>query len=161
MPGIIVGTDGSAHSLRALEWAIREAGIRRTSLTVLTVYQALPDYWGAVTSPGVHALAEEARKIAQEETDGLLDRIDARSRPLSVTVKEANGLPAEELLKAAADMDADMIVVGARGAGGFKKLLLGSVSIHVTHHAHCPVAVIPPEDRGGGERGASPWHASQ
>jgi nucleotide-binding universal stress UspA family protein len=147
MPGIIVGTDGSAHSRRALEWAIREAGIRRTPLTVLTVYQALPDYWGAVTSPGVHALAEEARKIAQEEADGLLERAGAWSRPPSVTVQAVNGLPAEELLKAAADTDADMIVVGARGAGGFKKLLLGSVSTHVTRHAHCPVAVIPPEDR--------------
>ena len=143
MPGIIVGTDGSANSLRALEWAIREAGIRRTSLTVLAVYQVLPDYWGAVTSPGAHALAEDARKIAQEATDGLLDRVGAQSRPLSVTVQDANGLPAEEILKAANDMDADMIVVGARGAGGFKKLLLGSVSTHVTHHAHCPVAVIP------------------
>jgi len=143
MPGIIVGTDGSAHSLRALEWAIREAGIRCTSLTVLAVYQALPDYWGAVTAPGAHALAEDARKIAQEAADGLLDRLGAQSRPLSVTVQEANGLPAQEILKAADDMDADMIVVGARGAGGFKKLLLGSVSTHVTHHAHRPVVVVP------------------
>jgi len=147
MPGIIVGTDGSAHSRRALEWAIREAGIRRTPLTVLTAYQALPDYWGAVTSPGVRALAEEARKMAQEEADRLLDRAGVRSRPLLVTVQAVNGLPAEELLKAAADTDADMIVVGARGSGGFKKLLLGSVSTHLTRHAHCPVAVIPPEDR--------------
>lgn len=147
MPGIIVGTDGSAHSRRAVEWAIREAGIRRSPLTVVTVYQAIPDYWGSITSPGVHALAEEARKTAQEETDGLLDRVGARSRPVSVTVQAANGLPAEELLKAAHDTRADMIVVGARGSGGFKKLLLGSVSTHVTHHAHCPVAVIPPEDR--------------
>lgn len=61
MPGIIVGTDGSAHSRRALEWAIWEAGIRRTPLTVFTVYQAIPDYWGTVTSPGAHALAAEAR----------------------------------------------------------------------------------------------------
>lgn len=147
MPGIIVGTDGSAHSRRALEWAIREAGIRRAPLTVLTVYRAIPDYWGTVTSPGIHALAEEASKLAQEEADRLLDRAGAQSRPLSVTVQAANGLPAEELLKAADDTDADMIVVGARGAGGFKKLLLGSVSTHVTRHAHCPVAVIPPEDR--------------
>ena len=147
MPGIIVGTDGSAHSRRALEWAIREAGIKRAPLTVVTVYQALPDYWGTVTSPGVHALAEKARRIAQEETDHLLDQAGPLSRPLSVTVQAANGLPAEELLKAAEAADADLIVVGARGAGGFRKLLLGSVSTHLTHHSHCPVAVIPPEDR--------------
>jgi nucleotide-binding universal stress UspA family protein len=146
MSGIIVGTDGSAHSRRALEWAIREAGIRHTPLTVFTAYQAIPDYWGSITSPAVHALAEAARKTAQQETDRLLDRAGPRPRPLSVTVQAANGLPAEELLKAADDTDADMIVVGARGAGGFKKLLLGSVSTHLTHHAHCPVAVIPPED---------------
>lgn len=147
MPGIIVGTDGSAPSGRALKWAIREAGIRHAPLTVLTVYHAVPDYWGAVTSPAVHVLAEEARKAAQEEADRLLDRVGARSRPLSVTVQAANGLPADELLKAADDTDADMIVVCARGAGGFNKLLLGSVSTRITHHARCPVAVIPPEDR--------------
>jgi nucleotide-binding universal stress UspA family protein len=54
-----------------------------------------------------------------------------------------HGLPAEELLEAAADTDADMIVVGARGTGGFKKLLLGSVSSHLAHHAHCPVVIVP------------------
>jgi nucleotide-binding universal stress UspA family protein len=147
MPRIIVGTDGSAHSRRALEWAIREAAIRRAPLTVLTVYQALPDYWDAITSPGVRAMAEEARKMAQEDADRLLDRASACSRPLSVTVQAAIGLPAEELLRAADDTHADMIVVGARGSGGLKKLLLGSVSTHLTHYAHCPVAVIPPEDR--------------
>jgi nucleotide-binding universal stress UspA family protein len=63
------------------------------------------------------------------------------SRPPSVTVRAVTGLPAEELLNEAAH--ADMIVVGSRGAGGFKRLLMGSVSTQVTHHAHCPVVVIP------------------
>ena len=54
------------------------------------------------------------------------------------------GAPGEQILKAAED--ADLIVVGSRGAGGFKKLLMGSVSIHVTHHADCPVVVIPAEE---------------
>ena len=52
-----------------------------------------------------------------------------------------SGLPAEELLAAAEG--ADLLVVGARGAGEYKRLLLGSVSTHVIHHAHCPVVVIP------------------
>ena len=57
-----------------------------------------------------------------------------------------SGTPAHELLSAA--KDADLIVVGSRGAGGFTRLLMGSVSTQVSHHAHCPVVVIPPEDRG-------------
>lgn len=147
MPGIIVGTDGSAHSRHALDWAIREAGMRHTPLTVLTVHQAIADYWGAVTYPGDQDLTEQARKIAQEEADRALDRLGPGPHPLSVTVVAANGLPAEEILRVASDEDAELIVVGARGAGGFAKLLLGSVSTQVTHHAHCPVVIIPPDDR--------------
>ena len=66
-------------------------------------------------------------------------------RPESVTVEVASGFPVEELLKASAD--ADLIVLGSRGAGGFSQLLLGSVSHQVTHHAHCPVVIVPPEKR--------------
>jgi nucleotide-binding universal stress UspA family protein len=146
MSGIIVGIDGSAHSRRALEWAVREAAIRRTPLTVLTVQQAVAGYWGgAVTYPGDQALADQALKAAQQETDGVLEQFGGDSRPPSVTVQAVNGIPAEALLNAAAD--ADMIVVGSRGAGGFRKLLMGSVSSQVTHHAHCPVVVIPATDR--------------
>ena len=56
-----------------------------------------------------------------------------------------SGLPAEELLSAA--RDADMIVVGSRGAGGFARLLMGSVSTQITHHALCPAVIIPWDDR--------------
>ena len=89
-------------------------------------------------------LAEKARETAQEETDSVLEKIGAEARPSSVTVRAVTGLPAEALLEAAAD--ADMLVVGSRGAGGFKRLLMGSVSLQVTHHAHCPVVVIPAEN---------------
>jgi nucleotide-binding universal stress UspA family protein len=71
----------------------------------------------------------------------VLDGIEDAARPDSVTVLSRNGMPAEEILTAAAD--ADMVVVGSRGAGGFRQLLMGSVSSQVTHHAHCPVVVIP------------------
>jgi nucleotide-binding universal stress UspA family protein len=67
------------------------------------------------------------------------------SRPESVMVQALSGTPAHELLSAA--KGADMIVVGSRGAGGFTRLLMGSVSTQVSHHAHCPVVIIPQEDR--------------
>lgn len=146
MPGILVGIDGSEHSRRALEWAVREAALRHAPLTVLTVHQAIVSYWtaGAVASPGDTDIAKEALDAAKAETDSVLAQVDAASRPPSVTVKAVTGLPAEELLYAAEG--ADMIVVGSRGAGGFKRLLLGSVSTQVTHHANCPVVVIPSDD---------------
>ena len=145
MPGIIVGIDGSDHSRHALEWAVREAAVRQAPLTVFTVQQAAVGYWGSpALYPGDEDLAEQGRKMAQEETDGVLEKIGSESRPSSVTVRAATGLPAEALLEAAAD--ADLLVVGSRGAGGFKSLLMGSVSTQVTHHAPCPVVVIPDEN---------------
>ena len=145
MPGIIVGIDGSVHSRRALTWALNEAAIRHVPLTVLTVNQAVAGISGnAVGYPGDKERTEKARDVAQEETDSLLASIGAESRPPSVTVRAVSGLPSEALLDAAAG--ADMIVVGSRGAGGFKRLLMGSVSTQVSHHAQCPVVIIPAED---------------
>jgi nucleotide-binding universal stress UspA family protein len=143
MSGIIVGIDGSAHSRHALEWAATEAALRGVPLTVLTVHQVVTGYrGGAVVYPEDRNLAGQALKAAQQETDDVFGRPGV-SRPPSVTVRAVSGIPAEELLAAAADADADMIVVGSRGTGGFRKLLMGSVSSQVTHHAHCPVVVIP------------------
>jgi nucleotide-binding universal stress UspA family protein len=141
MPGIIVGIDGSIHSRRALEWAVKEAAIRRTPLTVLTVQQAMAGYWGAVAYPQDPNLTEHAQKVAQEETDIALAELGTDPRPPSVTVEARFGLPAEEILEVA--HDADMIVVGSRGAGGFRKLLMGSVCLDVALHGPCPVVVIP------------------
>lgn len=145
MPGIIVGFDGSDHSRHALEWAIAEAAVRRAPLTVLTVQQAVAGYWGHPRAyPGSTDLADQARALAQRETDLMLDKVSPEDRPGQVTVEAITGLPAETLLHAAAG--ADLLVVGSRGAGGFRRLLLGSVCVQVTHHAHCPVVVIPAEN---------------
>ena len=56
--------------------------------------------------------------------------------------------PGPAYLLLAAARDADMIVAGSRGAGGFARLLMGSLSTQISHHARCPVVIVPAEDRG-------------
>jgi nucleotide-binding universal stress UspA family protein len=146
MSGIIVGVDGSGHSQRALEWAMKEAAIRHAPLTVLTVHEALRGYYGGATVYADDpARTEEARVAAQAETDKVLAGL-GEPRPESVTVKAVHGLPADALINAG--KDADMLVLGSRGAGGFSRLMMGSVAGQVAQHAYCPVLLVPPENRG-------------
>jgi nucleotide-binding universal stress UspA family protein len=143
MPGIVVGIDGSGHSERALDWALREAALRNAPVEVLTVHPVIAGYMGhGVAYPEDVALVDSARAKAQEATDQALARLGT-ARPASVNVQAVAGIPAEALLDAAAD--ADMIVVGSRGAGGFARLTMGSVGDQVARHAHCPVVIIPRE----------------
>jgi nucleotide-binding universal stress UspA family protein len=145
MPGIIVGVDGSGHSQRALEWAMKEAAVRETPLTVMTVHELVRGYYGGLVEyPDDPIRAEKARQLVQAEADAVADDL-GDAAPASVTVRVTSGSVVEELVNAA--KDADMLVVGSRGAGGFSRLLMGSVSSLVTHHATCPVVVIPAADR--------------
>ena len=146
MPGIIVGVDGSSHSHRALIRAIKEAAVHHAPLTVLTVHQAVKGYSGGpVVYPEDRIETERAREAAQAETDKALAEV-GELRPESVTVQAVHGFPAEVLIDAS--RDADMIVLGSRGVGGFGHLLMGSVTSQVAHHAACPVLIVPPEHRG-------------
>ena len=141
MPGILVGIDGSAHSQRALEWAAKEAALRHTSLTVLTVHQAVRGFWGGTLHyAGDEDLVEKGRQAAQAETDKVVASL-GDARPASVTVRATQGIPAEDILNAGAD--AEMIVLGSRGGGGFARQLLGSVSGNVVQHAQVPVMILP------------------
>ena len=137
-----MGVDGSKHSRHALEWAVREAAVRHAPLAVLAVHQAVAGYWGGpVPYPGDPELAKVSLEQAEKEVHSVLEEAGPDVQPSTVTVRAVTGLPAEELLSAA--KGADLLVVGSRGAGGFKRLLLGSVSTQATHHAHCPVVVVP------------------
>jgi nucleotide-binding universal stress UspA family protein len=144
MPGIVVGVDGSGHSQRALEWAMKEAALRDTPLTVMTVHALIRGYFGGMVEyPGDHTLAEQARQVVQAEVDKVQSEL-GDSRPRSLTVRVESGSVVEELINAA--KDADMLVVGSRGAGGFARMMLGSVSSLVAQHATCPVIIIPAAD---------------
>jgi nucleotide-binding universal stress UspA family protein len=148
MPGIVVGIDGSDHSRRALMWAMRQAAEQQVPLAVLAVR---PDpvrpvtgvYWGVRAFPEDTHNPEVARQAIQEMAEQARNEI-GETAP-QVTVNVVTGDPAEELVKAS--RDADLVVVGSRGSGGFASLLMGSVSSKVTHHAACPVVVIRGEGR--------------
>ncbi len=143
MPGILVGIDGSRHSERALDWALREAALRQTPIKVLSVHPVMASYLGqAIAYPEDAKVVERSRAAAQEAVDKALARIGG-PRPDSIAVEAVSGIPAEALLDAAAD--AEMIVIGSRGAGGFERLTMGSVGDQVARHAHCPVVIIPRE----------------
>ena len=145
MPGITVGVDGSGHSQRALEWALKEAAVRHTPLTVLAVHEAVRGYFGGATVySGDPDLTEKARAAAQEETDKVLATL-GENRPESVTVLAAHGFPVEELINAS--RQADLVVLGSRGAGGFSRLTMGSVAMQVAEHAACPVTIVRPPHR--------------
>jgi nucleotide-binding universal stress UspA family protein len=139
MAGIVVGVDGSANSRKALEKAVEEAAAHHKPLTVLTVHQAVRDVYGYPSQYADDAaLTDKAREGAQAETDEVVAA--ASARPESVTVTAVHGLPAEELVKASEN--ADMLVVGRRGTGGFSRLVAGSVTNQVMHHAHSPVLIV-------------------
>jgi len=145
MPGIIVGIDGSGHSRKALEWAIKEAAAHHSALTVLTVHQAAAGYFGNPASyPDDVALTEKASEAARAETEQVLAGLGG-ARPASITIKAVNGFPVEVLIDAG--KDADMIVLGSRGTGGFSRLMLGSTASQVAHYAQCPVLIVPAEER--------------
>ena len=141
MSGITVGIDGSDHSVRALEWAANEAAVWHAPLTVLTVHLVPQSGWtgNPIILPEDSEELEKERLAAEEMTLKVTSQL-GEPRPVSVTVRAVNGFPAQELIEAS--READLMVVGSRGAGGFARLVAGSVSSQVVHHAHCPVAVV-------------------
>jgi nucleotide-binding universal stress UspA family protein len=127
---------------------MKEAAIRQASLTVITVHHAMVGHFGGIANdPQDPERTEKARESAQAETDKVLAEL-AGPRPASVTVTAVHGFPAQELVRASGD--ADIIVLGSRGAGGFTRLLMGSVASQVSTHAHCPVVIVPSDDHSSG-----------
>lgn len=142
MSGIVVGVDGSPHSQKALDWALAESTLRHAPLTVLAVSPVAASAWTHASMR--YEGDEDVRAQVEQATREIVDKAVSHRDPASseqVTVQVVSGVAADELIKASES--ADLVVVGARGAGGFTKLMMGSVSSQVTHHALCPVVVVP------------------
>jgi nucleotide-binding universal stress UspA family protein len=140
MPGILVGLDGSSAAHHALEWAVKHAALEHAPLTVLAVHEVARSAWtgNPIIYPQDRAEEDKARQAAQEAVDSTISQLGAQ--PSSVTVRAVSGQAAQALIDASGE--ADLVVVGLRGTGGFADLLMGSVSSKVVHHAACPVVVV-------------------
>jgi nucleotide-binding universal stress UspA family protein len=136
---IVVGVDGSPGSKKALRWALDYAKVvpgARVEAVMSWQYPVLP-----AGPMGVDMMP--ALDLAGPTDEQLRDALAEVHRPddVDVTPVVVCSSPANALLDVATD--ADLVVVGTRGLGGFKQLMLGSVSQQVVHHAPCPVVVVP------------------
>jgi len=131
----LVALDESEGAKRALDWALTHRGSRE-SLVLVTV---LPM---ARAGQGYEPPHASERAHAEEFLDKMVNTAgDLDGSPISREVLE--GSPAGEILEAIRRHGADHVVIGARGEGGVARLLIGSVSNALVHHAPCPVTVVP------------------
>jgi nucleotide-binding universal stress UspA family protein len=133
-PRVVVGIDDSKGSIAALEWAIDEADLHGAELTIVHAWS----YPYGLDSP-----AASVRDVMQVDAACVLDRAIERANArggAKVDSRLIEGNAAESIIEAAEG--ADLIVVGSRGRGGLRALLLGSVSSAVIHHTRCPTVVV-------------------
>ena len=143
--GIVVGVDGSPESHAALRFALKDAVRRRTGVRVVSAYVP-PEYWavsyGLTTLPTLDDLMQESAQVGRDAIDVAVTA-DPESCAVPTEVIAVPGPAAKALIEQAAD--ADLLVVGHRGRGGFKSAVLGSVGLHCVLHAMCPVTIVRPD----------------
>jgi nucleotide-binding universal stress UspA family protein len=139
-PRIVVGVDASEGARRALQWAVAEAARRHARLEVLHGWH-IPYVGAGMWGPTITVDPHEFEQVAREQLRHIVDSVDTSALAEPPIESMVNGGAAETLLTAG--KDADLLVVGSRGLGGFSGLLLGSTSSQVVHHAPCPVVVVP------------------
>lgn len=162
MSSIVVGIDGSPEAQAALRWAVDEATMTGGQLTAMYVYppaKHTEPFLGRSHFPDsstVRRLADESRQwneqrdrssheVAMRNLARFVQEVVTREVDVHVQLVAMPGKPSRRLVEAS--RGADLLVVGARGHGGFKDLKLGSVSEQCVRHARCPVLVIRPSER--------------
>jgi nucleotide-binding universal stress UspA family protein len=132
---IIVGIDGSPHSINAYHWALDEARRREADLTALFAWET-----PLIGIPGAFD-RDELERWAQKFLNEQLDGQTAETAGVTVHRVVAQGDPSSSLIEACRQVDAEMLVLGSRGRGGFAGLLLGSVGQECAANAPCPVLI--------------------
>jgi len=139
---VVAGFDGSPSSEAALRVALCEAKLRQARLLVVSAWHAPTRYYGSAAAPSAsRALAEDTRKELATKLEAAVAALREEADGTAIETRLVEGAAASVLADEAAD--ADLLVVGSRGFGGFRELLLGSVGRQCAQHAPFPVLVVP------------------
>ncbi|MFC4903144.1 universal stress protein [Kocuria oceani] len=132
---VVVGVDGSEQSVEALRWAARIAPALGASVRVVGAWDYPPEYAGYVPLG-----SDNFDEVTRKRVEKTIQQAFGEDVPEGLTTTVEFGHPSKVLVRESED--AAMLVVGRRGHGGFRGLLLGSVSAACVSHASCPVLVI-------------------
>lgn len=158
MREIVVGVDGSERSKAALRWALREARDHGARLVALYAYDYTPAWSvyaygeGMVAPPApsdeeMEEASRDAERHAQTLLEGMLADLGQDATGVDVErLAVPDRRPAHALVERSAN--ADLLVVGSRGRGGFMGLVLGSVSNQCAQAARCPIVIVPTQGNG-------------
>ena len=143
---VVVGVDGSESARNALREAIDQAQARESSVLALHVV-VIPAMSGYEYTPiDLDSMKADAQKMIDQEVAYVVATF-ATPPTVAIEAKTVTGHIGIEMLRAAkADGGADLVVAGSRGLGGFRSLLLGSVTTYLAHHLTCPLLIIPSVD---------------
>jgi nucleotide-binding universal stress UspA family protein len=143
---VLLATDGSQQSLKAARFLgalVNPAAIERiTVIAVIRPLAAVPfahELEGEQAAGGTEAFALSFRREAQAAAERVAAELRGKAPRVDTVVR--SGSPADEIIRAADEVEADLIVVGGRGKGAVGAILMGSVAHRVLHHALCPVLV--------------------
>jgi len=141
METIVVGVDGSEQGHAALGWAVQQARLVGARLRIVSAWRVPPEAFRGGFMPGIdQATFDSFREVAETIVKEAVEEAERLAPGLQCEGEAVDGQPTDVLLREAEG--ASLIVVGNRGRGGFKSLLLGSVSQQVVHYASCPVLIV-------------------
>jgi nucleotide-binding universal stress UspA family protein len=139
---VVVGVDGSEQSIRAATVAADLCRCHGARLHVVTVVRPPEGWWGIVGSPPpADAVSSSMSRAQRTILDDAIEGIDLSGLAWDAT--EEIGEPASALADVCRDREADVLVVGRRGAGLVERLVIGSVADRLAHYAPCPVLIVP------------------
>lgn len=146
LASVLIATDGSDGANEAIRFLLSLPLVRNTKVRLLSAVESTPYPASApkMIRAQLKGMIAQLERERRAEVEKILDRAarELKTRVTRLTRFMPTGHPAREIVAAAASFDADLVVVGARGLGGMKRLLLGSVSERVLHDARCPVLIV-------------------